>query len=252
MRPVLVCLAALLSLVTVASAQITLNPTPSRAIGQTSLKLDNFSPNLAEGRELFSPQGVALDLTTNPPGLYIADTGNNRVLGFRSALGFANGRKADIVIGQADLASTTAQGPNRGSAPRVTGLASPTSLTVDTKGNLYVVDAANNRILRFPKPFTQAGDQLPDFVIGQRGFTTNGTNQDGVSAATLALSVPATGGNVSTSFSSLAFDPSGNLWVTDPFNNRVLRYNVKDLGPDSPPGPAAEIVLGQSDFTTST
>lgn len=252
MRPVLVRLAALLSLVTVASAQITLNPTPSRAIGQTSLKLDNFSPNLAEGRELFSPQGIALDLTTNPPGLYIADTGNNRVLGFRSALGFANGRKADIVIGQADLTSTTAQGPNRGSAPRVTGLASPTSLTVDTKGNLYVVDAANNRILRFPKPFTQAGDQLPDFVIGQRGFTTNGTNQDGVSAATLALSVPATGGNVSTSFSSLAFDPSGNLWVTDPFNNRVLRYNVKDLGPDSPPGPAAEIVLGQSDFTTST
>lgn len=250
MRPVLVRLAALLSLVTAASAQITLNPTPSRALGQNSLALTNFLPNLVEGREFLSPQGVALDLSTNPPGLYVADTGNNRVLGFRSAVGFSNGRKADIVIGQVDFGSTIAQGPNRGTAPRTTGLAAPTSLAVDAKGNLYVVDAANNRILRFPTPFRQTSDQLPDFVIGQAGFTTNGPNQDGISGATLALSIPATTG-ASTAFSSLAFDPSGHLWVTDPFNNRILRYNAKDLAPDSPPGPTADLVLGQPDFTTS-
>ncbi len=251
MRPVLVRLAALLSLVTAVSAQITLNPTPSRALGQNSLALTNFQPNLVEGREFLNPQGLALDLSTNPPGLYVADTGNNRILGFRSAVGFANGRKADIVVGQVDFASTIAQGPNRGTAPRTTGLAAPTSLAVDSKGNLYVVDAANNRILRFPAPFRQTSDQLPDFVIGQAGFSTNGANQDGVSGATLALSIPANNG-VSTAFSALAFDPAGNLWATDPFNNRILRFNAKDLAPDSPPGPSADLVLGQPDFATST
>ena len=67
-----------------------------------------------EGREFNGPQGVALDMNVNPPILYVADTGNNRVLGFRNANTFSNGQKADIVIGQVDFQSTFTQGP-RGS-----------------------------------------------------------------------------------------------------------------------------------------
>ncbi len=251
MRPVLVRTAALLSLVTAAVAQITLNPTPSRAIGQLSTKITSLTPNLVEGRELLNPQGIGLDLSTNPPGLYISDTGNNRVLGYRSAVGFANGRKADIVIGQVDFETTFGQGPGRTATPRTTGTTSPTGLAVDAKGNLYVVDAGNNRILRFPRPFAQTGDQLPDFVIGQSGFTTSGANQDGLSASSLAFS--ATISNVATTaLSGLAFDANGNLWATDPLNNRILRYNAKDITAESPPGPAADLVLGQPDFTSNT
>jgi hypothetical protein len=63
-------------------AQITLNPLPTRVLGQDSLTISNLNPNLVEGREFLSPQAVALDLSMNPPALYVADTGNNRVLAF--------------------------------------------------------------------------------------------------------------------------------------------------------------------------
>ena len=231
------------------SGQVTLNPTPTKVLGQTSTVISNFNPNLVEGRELLNPQGVALDMSTNPPGLYIADTGNNRVLGFRSAVGFSNGKTADLVLGQPDLVTTLSQGP--GHSNRTTGLTSPTGLAVDAAGNVYVVDSGNNRILRFPKPFAQTGDQLPDLVIGQPGFATGAANQGGISAATLALS--STNGNTVTTLISYAtFDSSGNLWVADPGNNRVLRYNASVLGAQAMPGPVADVVLGQQDFITGS
>src|SRR5438309_355 len=129
MRTVLARSAALWCFVSIATAQITLNPTPSRVLGQTSTTVTSLAPNLVEGREFLSPQGIALDVTTNPPGLYVADTSNNRVLGYRSAVGFANGQKADIVLGQVDFKTTLAQGPGR--SPRSTGTTSPTALAVD-------------------------------------------------------------------------------------------------------------------------
>lgn len=229
-------------LLTPAFAQITLNPVPTRVIGQTSLTITNTNPNLVEGRELFNPFGLALDLSTNPPGLYIADSANNRVLGFRNATSFSNGQKADIVLGQPDFVTTTQQGPGRS---RTAGLTTPTGLAVDASGNLYVVDTGNNRILRFPKPFTQTGDQIPDFVIGQQSFTTSGFNQGGISASTLGFST-----TTSAQISYLTIDSSGNLWACDPGNNRILRYNAASLGSQSPSGPAADLVLGQQDFVS--
>ncbi|HVW87620.1 MAG TPA: hypothetical protein VHB50_23190 [Bryobacteraceae bacterium] len=244
MRPALaatvVCFFALFP----SDAQITLNPTPTRVVGQNSLALTNVNPNLVEGREFYAPQGVALDLSTNPPGIYVADTGNNRVLGFRSATTFSNGQKADIVLGQPDFVTTLPQGPAHA---RSTGFTAPTGVAVDGAGNLYVVDAGNNRILRFPKPFSQSGDQLPDLVIGQSSFSTNTANQGGISAATLATTA---GSTALQSF--LTFDSSGNLWATDPGNNRILRYNVSALGAQATPGPSADVVLGQQDFVTGT
>src|SRR5215469_1702861 len=230
--------------------QIVLNPTPSRVIGQDSLTISSFNPNLVEGREFFGPQGVALDLTAGPPALYVADTGNNRVLGFRNASSFANGRKADIVLGQPDFVTTIAAGPGR-TSQSTTGLAAPTGLVVDSAGNLYVIDSANNRVLRFPRPFAQSGAPQPDLVLGQPDFTTNGANQGSISAATLALTATASG-NAAALQAYLTFDSGGNLWVADAGNNRVLRYNVKSLGSQPAQGPAADIVLGQSDFVTSS
>jgi secreted PhoX family phosphatase len=50
----------------------------------------------------------------------------------------------------------------------------------------------------------------------------------------------------------MAFDPQGNLWVADAGNNRVLRFNASVIGAGATNGPAADIVLGQTDFVTST
>ena len=228
-------------------AQITLNPLPTRVLGQNNLQITSINPNLVEGREFFNPQSVAVDTSTSPPALYVADTGNNRVLGFRNAAGFANGQRADLVVGQQDFATTFAQGPGHA---RTTGLAAPTAVAVDRSGNLYVVDGGNNRILRFPRPFAQPGDQLPDLVIGQTSFTAGGANQDGISASTLAFTV-SSGTSSSVLISFITLDAAGNLWVTDSGNNRVLRFNAKDLGTDASSGPVADIVLGQVDFVTS-
>ncbi len=229
-----------------AVAQITLDPVPSRVIGQDSIQISNLNPNLVEGREFFAPEGIALDMSTNPQGLYVADTGNNRVLGFRTASSFANGQKADIVLGQPDFATTIAQGTKATSTSANTGLAAPTGLAVDGAGNLYVVDSGNNRILRFPRPFAQSGGQIPDLVIGQPSFTTDAPNQGGISASTLAFSTN------SILQGYLVFDSSGNLWVADAGNNRVLRFNAKVIGSQAALGPAADLVLGQVDFVTNT
>jgi len=229
-------------------AQITLNPVPTRAIGQDSVQITNFNPNLVEGREFDTPEGLALDTSTNPPALYVGDFANNRVLGFKNATSFTNGQHADVVLGQPNFATTFAPVlPPATTQTLSTGLLSPIGIAVDTQGNVYVVDAGNNRILRFPKPFAQTGSQTPDLVIGQASFTTNGANQGGISASTLALTSTA---GVLQAF--LAFDSSGNLWVADSGNNRVLRFNVSALGSPAAPGPAADIVLGQTDFVTGT
>lgn len=225
--------------------QITLNPTPSRAIGQDSTTIKNLNPNLVEGREFDVPEGLALDTSTNPPALYVCDTVNNRVLGFRNALAFTNGQTADLVLGQPDLATTLP--PATG---KVTGtvLFQPTGIVVDAQGNVYVADSGDNRILRFPKPFAQTGGQTADLVIGQASFTTNGANQGGISGATLNLTT--TNGPL---VSYPAFDASGNLWVGDAGNNRILRFNATALAATPPvTGPAADLVLGQPDFVTGT
>lgn len=225
---------------------ITLNPVPTRAIGQDAVTIKNLNPNLVEGREFDLPEGLALDTSTNPPALYVSDTANNRVLGFQNAASFANGQPANIVLGQPDLGTTLPVGTGHTSN---TGLITPTGITVDAQGNVYVVDAGNNRILRFPKPFAQTGTQTADLVIGQPSFTTNGANQGGsVSATTLSFTSSA-----GPYQAFLTFDSSGNLWVSDGGNNRVLRFNATSLAVEPPvQGPAADIVLGQTDFVTGT
>jgi uncharacterized protein (TIGR03437 family) len=228
-----------------AFAQVTLSTSPTRVIGQDNLTISSFNPNLVEGREFDTPLGIALDTSASPPHLYVADTGNNRILGFANASSFSNGQKADIVIGQPDFATTFASGPTSGSNARQTGMTEPVGLAVDSSGNLYVADAGNNRILRFPQPFIQTSI-LPNMVIGQKDFTTATPNLNGIGANTLALNP---GSGALTAY--LAFDSSGNLWVADAGNNRVLRFNASALSSGTS-NPAADVVIGQANFTSNT
>lgn len=227
-----------------ALCQSALNLSPSRVVGQPSLTFRSASPNVVEGREFWNPSAVVVDRTTSPPSLYVSDLRNNRVLGWRDARGFQNGAPADIVVGQPDFTSTTALGPG---TSRATGLSSPGALAVDGNGNLYVVDSGNNRILRYPKPFSVPEDlRLPDMVIGQPNFNVETANTGGVSEKTLAINSGSTLG-----LTGLAFDREGNLWATDPLNHRVLRYprSALEQGRNQP---AADLVLGQNSFTTVT
>ena len=231
-------------------AQTIFNPLPSRIVGQAILQqtgvLNANAINLVEGREFAQPQAVAVDTSSSPPILYVADTFNNRILAWRNASGFTNGAPfADLVIGQRDLLSTSAQGPG---SDLSTGLFQPVAMAVDKSGNLYVVDAGNNRVLRYPAPFSQTGDLLQvDLIIGQKNLNGRSANegQQTPNQKTLALS---SGGGALRA--GIAFDGSGNLWLSDPGNNRVLRFPASAVASGAPNEPSADLVLGHSDFTT--
>ena len=205
-------------------------------------QLEGIGPNVVEGREMNGPAGIALDNSVSPPILYIADAGNNRVLGYQYATQLTAGSIADLILGQIDRFSNLAEGPGTN---RSVGLNTPSGIAVDSSGNVYVADNGNNRVLRFPKPAAQpAGSaQFPDMVIGQTTFNTRTANSGGVGAATLSLSTSARAG--------LAFDSSGNLWVADTVNNRILRFPAAVLKTGAS-GPKADLVVGQPDFVTVT
>ena len=232
-------------------AQTIFNPAPSRIVGQAVLQqqgvLTATAPNLVEGREFNNPQAIAVDGSASPPILYVADFGNNRILAWKNASAFTKGDFADKVIGQRDLLSISLEGPRQDLS---TGLSNPDALVVDSSGNLYVTDAGNNRILRYPRPFVQTSD-LPavDLVIGQPDLNSSLPNGGLTSPTANGLALARSG---SVFRAGMAFDNQGNLWVSDPGNNRVLRFPGSELGPVAANQPAADLVLGQSDFSSSS
>jgi len=229
------------------------NFVPSRIVGQPILQqqgaITAIAENLVEGREFNNPQAIAIDTSASPPILYVADFANNRVLAWKNALGFTKGDFADKVIGQRDFFSINGQGPAVSGSSLSTGLAGPIALAVDKSGNLYVADAGNNRIVRYPAPLQQTGDLLTiDLIIGQPDLNSGRANQ-GLQAPTEKTLALNNGNNFGA---GIAIDASGNLWVSDTFNNRVLRYPASSVGSGAAFDPAADLVLGQSDFVTRT
>jgi uncharacterized protein (TIGR03437 family) len=229
--------------------QVILNPVPARAIGQSILIPESGNPNLVEGRELYSPQGIAVDPPTGTPlYVYVADTGNNRVLAWKNPASFSSGAKADLVIGQPDFFSTVPYGPGTTFS---TGLNTPTGLAVHG-GDLYVVDSGNNRVLRYPKPFSQTGQPFPDLYVGQPSLSSRVPNQPNgqVNAMGIFTAGTTTGGTSQVYVAYIAFDSLGNLWMTDPGNRRVLRFPavaiVKGGG-----GLTADIEIGQTTFDST-
>lgn len=261
-------LAALSMLASSLPGQTVLNPLPAKVFGQAQLprSLDALAapsantPNLPDARGLFRPTSVAVDLSADPPILYVADTANNRVLAWRDATALTTGAPADLVIGQRDFSSTAPINVTVSQA-FPSALYAPTAVAVDRNGNLFVADAGNNRILRYPKPFEQPEGEsvVADLVIGQPNLRSNLANRSSSasaapSAATIKTNAASIGGVQNV---SLAFDAEGNLWFTDAGNHRILRYPASAVSGPSNTGSdgaeiAADLVLGQPDFTTAT
>ena len=69
---------------------------------------------------------IAIDGSSSPHHLWVADQANNRVLGFKNAAALSNGQAADLVVGQPDF--------------QLTGiddyLSRPAGVAVDSAGNL--------------------------------------------------------------------------------------------------------------------
>lgn len=182
------------------------------------------------GASATSQTGLAFPyglLLSSSGRLYVADILNNRVVAFDNAIGKPNGGTADLVLGQASFtsnaAATTASGMNR-----------PYHTALSPGGDLYVAEQGNNRVTRFPSAGTLASGASATGVLGQPNLTSN------------AAAVSATGFDQP---SSVAFDGSGQLYVADYNNNRVLIFNAATTSAAA--GGAASIVLGQATFTTN-
>ena len=192
--------------------------TATRVYGQDGSFTTNSENNGGvSANSLWDPEGVALDSSGN---LYVGDYGNNRVLFFPSG-----STTATRVYGQGGSFTTNTQ--NKGGVS-ANSLFEPQGVTLDSSGNLYVADYGNSRVLFYlPGSTTAAG------VYGQLGsLTSNTANNGGISAN--SLDDP----------TAIALDSSGNLYVVDNRNHRVLFY---------PPGSTtATQVYGQlGSFTTA-
>src|SRR5262249_13642556 len=139
--------------------------------------------------------------------LWVADTGNHRVLRFgASTLNNPAPPAADTVIGQRDFFSG---GANRGGGVTASGFDTPAGLAFDAQGNLYVSDFNNARLLKFPAPLGPSVlDPSASSVIGQPNFSSRGV---GLQATNSTMAGPA----------GIAIDNSGNLLVSVPGDNRV-------------------------------
>lgn len=163
---------------------------------------------------LAAPYGVAFDRSGD---LWAVDYYDNRILEYEPP--FKSQMNASLVIGQPDFTSNS-----DGSTQNRTNL--PSAIAFDGTGNLWVTDSLNNRALEFSRPFST--DESASLVIGQKNFTENfsGITND-------SLNTPY----------GITFDKSGNLWLTDGNNARVLEY-----APPFSNGMPASLVLGQTNF----
>lgn len=187
----------------------------SLVIGQSKYTTDTCTTTTKRG--LCTPYGVTFG---SSGGLWVADYANSRVLKYNAPL--SKGEAASLVLGQSSFTTggcTTSQ----------TGLCGPQSV-VDENTNIWVADTNNNRVLEFKAPISTG--EAASIVIGQSSFTTHA-----YATTRTSLFHPY----------SIAFDPSGNLWVADTDNNRVLEFKTPFSN-----GEAASLVIGQSSFTADT
>ncbi len=191
---------------------------PIAVVGQPDLS--TFDEALtAQG--LTEPEAVVIDTVRRK--MYVADTGNHRVLRFDLDEAYDSNPTAEAVFGQPDM--TSADDPS----PLASTMNEPKGLAISSGDHLYVADWGNNRILRFDNASTAASGVDASAVLGQSGFT---------------VQVFATDQSTTRNVVALVIGPGGELWAFD--NRRILRWdNPSTLSNGAP----ADAVLGQANFT---
>ncbi len=172
-------------------------------------------------------------LTSDGTNLYVADSGNNRVLRYPIS-SLSNGAAASLVIGQPDFTHNAVnQGLGYGSAAAYT-LLGPTGVSTDT-ANLYVADNSNNRVLLYALASLTNG-ATAYAAVGQQDLVSNLQNQGNASAAATTLSGPES-----------VYSDGTNLYVADYQNNRALIYEPIPTSN----GASAALSLGQPDLVSN-
>lgn len=224
-----------------------------------------------------SASGLSLPVGAPSEGsLYLADQGNNRILGYIS-IPATSGAGADFVLGQTSFLEGS--GSTSDSHFNL-----PLRTATDEDGRLLLLDSGNNRVMIWSSLPTS--NVAADVVVGQADFNSN---LPGTTASTLSSprgmavagemlivadsgnnrvllwdEIPTTDGapadvvvgqqtfeSGDAGLSSSRLNDPGGVWsdgrilvVADTGNNRVLIWNsIPDLS-----GSAADVVVGQPDF----
>ncbi len=151
--------------------------------------------------------------------LWAPDFSGNRVLEFPAPL--HTGEAAALVLGQQNFSGNAA---GLGAA----NLTDPVSVAFDAHGDLWVSEPGADRIVEFQPPFSTG--MAASLILGASSFNS-----------TLPTAQNA---QVDLGPGDVAFDPSGDLWVTNIAGNRVVEYR-----PPFSDGMGASLVLGQTTFT---
>ncbi|MFY7734109.1 MAG: PKD domain-containing protein [Bacteroidia bacterium] len=143
---------------------------------------------------LNSPRGITLDSSGN---LYIADYGNNRIRKVNANTGIISTVAGNGTIGFS----------GDGGVATSAKLAYPYGVAIDGLGNLYISDLSNNRIRK-----VNASTGIISTIAGNGSSVSGG---DGGAATNAGIELPY----------GLAIDNSGNLFIAEPFKNRIRKVN---------------------------
>lgn len=146
----------------------------------------------ATAAELNGPGSVAVDDSSN---IYVAEGGNNRI------------RKINFNGIINTIAGQDTSGYNGDNRPATTAeLNGPSGVKVDNQGNVYFVDAFNDRIRRV---------NTLGIITTIAGTGIGGYSGDGGNPTLAELEIP----------SDVALDPNGNIYISDADNYRIRLIN---------------------------
>src|SRR5581483_2795843 len=142
-------------------------------IGQPNLSTNTANYFGAGAASLYQPFGVFYD----GANLYVADTGNNRVLIYNTVPA-SNGASANFAVGQPDLVTVSTPG-----GPTAATLWQPRAAKSDG-AKLYVADYREGRVLIY-SPIPSSNGASAAVALGVPDFVTAGSSAT-VSTATMA------------------------------------------------------------------
>jgi hypothetical protein len=153
------------------------------------------SGSAATGSVLKAPNGVAIDTSGN---LFVADTGNNRVVEL------ASGASTITVIAGTGVPGFFGDGAAGSGAM----LSAPAGVAVDSAGIVFVADTGNNRVRSVAVPTT-------GIINTVAGNGTLGFNGDGGNAILALLNGP----------TGITLDSSNTLYIADQANHRIRKVD---------------------------
>jgi sugar lactone lactonase YvrE len=161
------------------------------------------------GSQLSAPAGVAVDGFGN---VYIADTGNNRIVALPWT---GSGYDAQITLLQS-------------------GLITPMGLAVDAAGNLYIASSGNDKIVKLPRSVSGFGQPIKvgtsfsgpaGVTIDSKGYLyvadTLDARVDQFTWIGAAYSTELEVGSNHKAPTGIAVDGGGNVYYTDPYQNQI-------------------------------